>query len=61
VAGGDQLLGEQAAAASDLEDQTVTSPDRLEALEDPGRTGCGVEVEAEVVDEGEVWPVVGDQ
>lgn len=61
MAGGDQLLGQQAAATADLEDQTVASPDRLEALEDAGRTGCGVEVETEVVDESEVSPVVRGQ
>ena len=59
VPGVDELPRQQAAPASELEDETLAFPHGLEELEDPRRAGIGVEAEAPVVHEREIGAVVG--
>ncbi len=59
VAGVDEMLRQQAAAAAELEDEAVAFPYRLEQRQDPGRAPFGVEAEPEVVDAREIGSVVG--
>ena len=57
--GVDQMPGQKAAAAPQLEDPSAALAYGLEQRQDPRRAGVGMEPEAQVVDEGEVLPVVG--
>ena len=58
MADGDQLFGEQPAAAAKLEDETVAGADGRQQLDDPG-SACGcMEPKPAVVHEGEVASIV---
>ena len=56
--GVDEVAREQPAPAPELDDHTASRAHRLEQRQDAGRTCVGVEPETEVVDEGEITPVV---
>jgi hypothetical protein len=58
VPGGDQLLGEQACAAAQLQDKALTGAHLFEQVEDPWSAHLSVEREATMVDEGQVTTVV---
>jgi hypothetical protein len=59
MTGGNEMPGQETAAATQFQHETSASPDGGEQLEDPGSTGVGVEPEAEVVHERKVSAVVG--
>jgi hypothetical protein len=50
---------EQAAAAAEFDDKTLSIPDGLEQVEDPRGTVIRVKAKPTVVDQREVWPVIG--
>jgi hypothetical protein len=58
VSGVKEIPREQAAAAPELDHETVALEHRLEQLQDPRRAIVGVEAEPPVVDQREVLPVV---
>ena len=55
----DEIPREQPGTAANLQHQTAARSDRFEQFQDPRRDRVGMEPEAQVVDEGEVLPVVG--
>jgi hypothetical protein len=59
VAGVDEVAGQQARPASELQHQPAPFAHGLEEGEDPGRHRVGVEAEPAVVHEGEIVSVVG--
>jgi hypothetical protein len=56
VAGVEEVLRQEAAAAAELEHEPAALPHRLEQGEDPRGAGVGMEPEPEVVDQREVAP-----
>ena len=57
--GVEEVSGEQAAAATQLDDQPIALAHGLDQLEDPRPAGIRVEAEPEVVHQCEVPPIVG--
>ena len=59
MAGVDEVLRQESAAAAELEHDALAVEHRLQQPENAGRAHVGVEPEPQVMDEGEVVPVVG--
>src|SRR5439155_1549375 len=59
VTGVDEVLGQEPAAATQLDDHSTSIADGLESGQDAGRAGGGVEAEPDVMDQRQVAPVVG--
>lgn len=60
VTGLDEVPGQQAAPATQLDHDAASGSNGLQQLEDARRAPVGMKSEAEVVHEGEVRPVVGN-